>query len=176
MFPSTNLKEINERLDLVGELINHAGLREMLVSCLRLSFDLWRLLQKFSIGRGDADDLLGIARTIKITHEIEAQLQQHLNTTQDACAAIRSLKDRIILEEPMKLAERILDAIDEDKLSEQHQIEDDQAAAVYAMAKGVASEEGEDIRGVPKSLKSRKMENDRDKYLLPGEVWIMRPR
>jgi DNA mismatch repair ATPase MutS len=188
MSPSTSMNEINERLDLVTELLHTPILREDLVTLLTMTFDSWRLLQKFSFGRGDADDLVSLARTIKLTTEVRELLIAHLDgmaSTADKNsgeAAIKRLLERLELQEPHALANQILEAIDEEKLSEQHRIEDDEAAAVVELAEGVLSDQGEQLRGIPKAVKGRRAaagigaeaDKEKDSSLAP-EVWIMRP-
>lgn len=187
--PSTSIQEINERLDLVTELLEHETLREDVVTLLTLTFDSWRLLQKFSFGRGDADDLVSLARTIRLTGEIRDVLDAHATNdlsvgtaTELSNTAMLILGRSLELEKPSKLADRILDSIDEDKLSEQHKLEDDHVAAVVDLAEGVLSSEGEELKGIPKTIKGRRaaagvgIEADKDKdNTLPPEVWIMRP-
>src|SRR6266480_1454651 len=58
--PSTSLDEINDRLDLLTELLDYPILHQDVVLLLRQTFDSWRLVQKFSFGRGDADDLISL--------------------------------------------------------------------------------------------------------------------
>jgi DNA mismatch repair ATPase MutS len=183
--PLTSLEEINDRLDLVTQMLENPILRDDLVMILRMTFDSLRLLQKFTFGRGDADDLLGLARTIHITAQIADLLEGHIEegkredggSADTSTECLAKLLGRLSLEGPQKLADRIADAIDEDMLSEQHQLEDNEAAAVVEMAEGVLSRAGEDtkISGIPKSVKAKLGQSDRERPALWAEdVWIMR--
>jgi DNA mismatch repair ATPase MutS len=186
--PSTSINDINERLDLVTELLKNANLREYMISLLRMTVDSWRLLQKFSFGRGDADDLVALARTVLLTCEIRKLLLAHVTTLASLTdmpsgdVALVKMANRFELDDPRALADKILESIDEEKLSEQHRLEDDDVAAVVELAESVLGDEGEQLRGIPKAVKGRRAgagvgaEADKDKdNSIPPEVWIMRP-
>ena len=108
-----SLDIINQRLDLVEGLKQKVALRESLVGLLRRTFDTWRLVQKFSIGRGDADDLLELSKTIQITQEVAQLLEHETSSGATFDALIRCLS----LDGPRRLAKRISEAIDEEGLS-----------------------------------------------------------
>ncbi|KAL1651379.1 MutS protein 1 [Diplodia intermedia] len=140
--PSMSLDIINQRLDLVAALIEAPALRENLAALLRRSFDTWRLVQKFSIGRGDADDLLELSKTVQITKDVAQLLENETNGGESFDGLVR----RLSLDGPARLAKRILDAIDEEGLSEQHRMEDDEAAAMAGLAVEVLALEGEEVK------------------------------
>ena len=73
--PSMSLQVINARLDVVTLLLRYRALREEIMSLLRRSYDSQRLVQKFSLGRGDADDLISLLRTIEATSAIASLLE-----------------------------------------------------------------------------------------------------
>ena len=73
---------INERLDLVSQFVDTAVLRHRIVTILKKTSDTLRLAQKFSFGRGDADDLLGLARTIGFAQQIGLILHEQLHGLQ----------------------------------------------------------------------------------------------
>ncbi|KAB2573957.1 MutS protein-like protein 1 [Lasiodiplodia theobromae] len=173
--PSMSLDIINERLDLVTALIENLALRENLVALLRRSFDTWRLVQKFSIGRGDADDLLELSKTIQITKDV-AQLLQ--NETPGG-GSFDGLVRRLSLDGPGRLAKRILDAIDEEGLSEQHRMEDDEAAAMAGLAVEVLALEGEEVKSGSIAKRAKAKQSSKpgpSKAVDTGmpDVWIMR--
>jgi DNA mismatch repair ATPase MutS len=159
-------------------LLNNEDLREEVRTLLRATVDSWRLLQKFSFGRGDADDLLGLARTIQLTEKIK-RLLQNATTGSDrpkTADSIRQLLDRLSTEEPNAVAAEIIEAIDEEMLSEQHRLEDSESASVAERAENVLSEAGEEsLKGIPKSIRA-KLGETKDKDEVRGDVWIMRPR
>ncbi|KAH7060577.1 muts domain V-domain-containing protein [Macrophomina phaseolina] len=173
--PSMSLDIINERLDLVAGLIENVALRQNLVALLRRTFDTWRLVQKFSIGRGDADDLLELSKTIQITKDVAQLLENETGCK----ASFEGLVRRLSLDGPGRLSKRILDAIDEDGLSEQHRIEDDEAAAMAGLAAEVLTEEGEEVKSGNLARLSKAKQNGRlggSKAVDTGlpDVWIMR--
>ncbi|KAI0482810.1 muts domain V [Xylariaceae sp. FL0804] len=141
--PSTDLDTIKARQDLVEHFIQHENLRDEMTMLLRRSHDAQRLVQKFAFGRGDADDLLNLANTIHATRDIVSLLQSPTvdsHESHDAAAAespascFRGLLARIELAEPVRLARRILDSIDEEGLDRQHQAVEDQAGELRALA------------------------------------------
>jgi len=190
--PSTSLEEINDRLDLVKELLDHPQLHQDIVLLLRQTFDSWRLVQKFSFGRGDADDLLSLSQTISLTSLLAEKLTIHLDGGVAAVpndpgsahssycrqAPLKRLLSRLSLKEPTKLSKRILDTIDEEMLSEQHRLEDNEAATMIQLAEEVISEagEGDTLKRVPRSLRSKlDRTNGNSHDTSAGEnIWIMR--
>ncbi|GME61198.1 MutS protein-like protein 1 [Neofusicoccum parvum] len=140
--PSMSLDIINERLDLVAGLIKNVALRQNLIALLRRTFDTWRLVQKFSVGRGDADDLLELSKTIQISQDVAQLLENETGSG----ASFDGLVRRLSLASPARLAARILKTIDEEGLSEQHRMEDDEAAAMAGLAVEVLTEEGEEVK------------------------------
>lgn len=179
--PSTSLEIIKFRQDLVACFIADETLREAITLLLRRSHDSQRLVQKFALGRGDADDLLDLASTIKATEDIIAMLLAAVSTTDvESAAAKESLKemtDRIDLENPRKLARRIREAIDEEGIVQQHQIEDSEAGNMIALAQEIVDNEGsaEDSSLLPKSAKKRKPVSLQNYYGEDNEVWVMKP-
>ncbi|KAI0176288.1 muts domain V-domain-containing protein [Hypoxylon sp. FL1284] len=73
--PSTNLDTIRARHDLVEYLIRQPDVRDDMVLLLKRSHDSQRLVQKFALGRGDADDLVALANTIRTTQDIVSLLE-----------------------------------------------------------------------------------------------------
>lgn len=179
--PSTSLEVIRFRQDLVACFIADEALRESITLLLRKSHDSQRLVQKFALGRGDADDLLDLASTIKATEDIISMLLGTVSTTDVESAATKaSLKDmtqRIDLDSPRKLAHRIREAIDEEGIVQQHQIDDSETGNMIALAQEIVDSEGsaEDSSLLPKSAKKRKSVSLRDYYGEDNEVWIMKP-
>ncbi|KAL6403636.1 protein like protein 1 [Ilyonectria robusta] len=175
--PSTSLDVITARQDLVAHFISDADLRDSVILLLRRSHDSQRLVQKFALGRGDADDLIGLANTITATRDIVTLLQDAPSVadapTPDCLA---SLTSRISLTEPVKLARRIKAAIDEDGIVQQHQAEDSEASQMIALAEDIVSSEGspEDAAALPKGKRKRPT-SIREYYADDNEAWIMKP-
>jgi DNA mismatch repair ATPase MutS len=179
--PSTSLEVIKFRQDLVACFIADETLREGITLLLRRSHDSQRLVQKFALGRGDADDLLDLASTIKATEDIVSLILGAVSTADIASAAakesLQQMTDHIDLESPRKLARRIRQAIDEEGIVQQHQIEDSEAGNMIALAQEIVDNEGsaEDSSLLPKSAKKRKPVSLQNSYGPDNEVWIMKP-
>lgn len=153
--PSTALDVITQRQDLVACFLENPDLRDQVVQLLRRSHDSQRLVQKFAFGRGDPDNLLGLANTIQATEDVVALLQ----AADDGLASpFRPLLLRINLDQVSQLADRIRDSIDEDGLVQQHELVEDEASQILTLAEGVVSAEGaaEDAALLPKSAKLKK--------------------
>jgi DNA mismatch repair ATPase MutS len=179
--PSMSLSEINDRLDLISELLEHDQVREDAMSALRRTTDVLRLLQRFSIGKGDADDLLALAKTIQIVGQIVHMMNTHLPSQKSATDSLpsslplRALVDRLDLDGPSKLATRILDAIDEDGLSQQHMAEVAEAVGIVELAEQIAEVE-EPKTKTAKHGKASAQKAAVVAELDSGEFWIMRRR
>ncbi|KAK0729163.1 muts domain V-domain-containing protein [Apiosordaria backusii] len=165
-FPSTSLKVINARQDLVERFIQDEDLRDAIIVLLRRSHDSQRLVQKFALNRGDADDLLQLASTIKATEDIVALLEASISSQgkdvkdtspedaeEEEEDPLTALLSRISLKQPLKLAHSIRSAIDEENLVQQHQLEDSQAGELLSLAQEIVSSEGTEEDGslLPKS-------------------------
>lgn len=153
--PSMSLPVINARLDLVSLLLNDRTFREDITSMLRRTYDSQRLVQRFSIGRGDADDLVSLLRTIEATNEIANTLKKHIspppaealldrnaNYKQQLRQSLQTLSARLSLDEPNKLASLIAASVDEDGLLESHRIQETEDADIVSIAQEVLHNEG----------------------------------
>ncbi|KJZ76709.1 hypothetical protein HIM_04045 [Hirsutella minnesotensis 3608] len=176
--PSTSLEVVNDRQDIVAQFIQEEDVRDSIILLLRRSHDSQRLVQKFALGRGDPDDLLGLANTIKVTQDIVKVLTRALNsaTQGSGILSLEHLVRRIDLTEPVKLAKKIKEAIDEEGIVHQHEVEEAEASQLLALAQEVAASEGteEDSSSLPKGKKKRPT-TIRDYYGEDNEVWIMKP-
>ena len=185
---------INERLDLVSHFLEGEAFREDIVHLLCRTHDSQRLVQKFSLGRGDADDLLDLSRTIEATKTIAAVLEAQIGLSRDHLKErgtpgktdssiqpdnLRTILNRLYLDGPTALAERILGAIDEEGLVRKHRMEDDDAAAIAASAQEVIAREAspEEAGEMPKKLRSKvdgKSQSNQEQETYAEETWIMR--
>ncbi|KAI9803470.1 MAG: hypothetical protein M1825_001813 [Sarcosagium campestre] len=144
--PSTSLAVIKGRLDLVSYFLLESARRHEIVSLLRKSFDSQRLVQKFSFGRGDADDLIALYKTIEATQAITSELshasgqQGSLEEGKDAkhitrasadydTSCVSSILERLELSGTRDLAERIKAAVDEEGVNERQRINETQLVA-----------------------------------------------
>ncbi|KAF1959386.1 hypothetical protein CC80DRAFT_467925 [Byssothecium circinans] len=190
--PSMSLSTINDRLDLVEEMIDYPQLRQDVITLLGMTFDSLRLVTKFTVGRGDADDLMELSRTILTTADILKLLKEHshsrhgipINTENEMTEKRRrqcvpALQRRFLLDHPLELAKRIQDAIDEEGLSEYHRLEDDEAAEMEELAQDVLGREAgeEDLQQMPKRIQPKpRLITGSFKSATDGrdDVWIMK--
>ncbi|KAI9794185.1 MAG: hypothetical protein M1816_006110 [Peltula sp. TS41687] len=191
--PSTSLSIINSRLDLVEYLLSNPALKERLVQLLRRSADSKRLIQKFSLSRGDADDLIALARTIRVTLEIaEALANQQgspppqLETPQGLAALVveqavarpvNGLLSRLMLDGPAVLADHITEAIDEEGVTTMHRFEELEKAAAAAMAQSVEDNQstaGE--TGLTSMTKAEPKSTSKGQEIDFHDVWVMKKR
>lgn len=183
--PSTNIAIINGRLDVVERLRDQEGLRERLINLLKRCHDSQRLVQKFALGRGSADDLLDLSATIYASQEVVNALQSAVgeassyHTQIEARDPLMGLLLRIHLDEPLKLAKRIEKAISVEALQYQHEIEDSVASDAMALAESVAASQGtiDDLNAVKEGRGKKKPGNStslRDHYGEDRQIWIMK--
>jgi DNA mismatch repair ATPase MutS len=178
--PSASLPEINTRLDLVQTFLDDAQLREDVVQLLGRSYDVQRLVQKFSLNKGDADDMICLARAIDASQNIRTILRLKFGDENESCEgeklAVSWLLNRLDLEGPTQLAQRISMAIDEEALSQKHRLEEDEAATVAALAQEVIASTAlpDEIESMPKKLRSQPKSGDpKDQDQEAEDPWIM---
>ena len=152
--PITSIRDINKRLDLVETFINDSHLLADVIHHLRQTHDSQRLVQRFSLGRGDSDDLLSLARTIREAEKILARLREQGHPSLDHLIA------RIVI--PEKLCEKIEAAIDEEGLAKKQMLEDLETAELGKVVRRVEGRETDEEK------KARKPEDLRE------DVWIMK--
>ena len=194
--PSTSISIINARLDLVSSFLRDAVIRDEVVRTLKTSYDSQRIVQKFSLARGDADDLVALCKSIEATGSIaeilthcargstespasvsgEMSISAESGNQTSACIGI--MLSRLDLEGPRTLAERIAEAIDEDGLMQRQSIQEDEAASVISMAQEVAEAEGIQL-GSSKASKKAKARIDigeaaKAQDAEDEDVWVMR--
>ena len=114
-------------------------LREDITALLQRTQDTKRLAQKFSIGKGSADDLISLARTIELTQSIQTRLSS-------AASRIPSVKKLLVrLDIPTTIAQAIIDSIDEEGLILQQKIQESETAELVAMAEANVNAENQAI-------------------------------
>lgn len=171
--PSTSLDVINSRLDLVSYMIENGETRERTIAGLRRCHDSHRLLQKFAFGRGDPDDLLALANTVYATQDLLATLTG--SGPEPPC--VRSLSDRIVINDPMTLARQIKLSVDEEGIEQQHFLEEGEAQGLQDLAHQVVTLEGarDDATILPKGTRKKRPTSIKDHYSDDNEFWIMKP-
>ena len=141
---------------MVHTLLNDSHLHADIIHSLRRTHDSQRLVQRFSLGRGDSDDLLSLARTIRETQKILARLGEK------RYPALDHVRARIVI--PEKLCEKIESAIDEEGLVKQHRLEELEAVALGRIVRKVEGDE------VEETVKGGRKKED----LKKEDVWIMK--
>lgn len=124
--------------------IEDAELRDSVTQLLKRSYDAQRLVQKFSLGRGDPDDLICLSRAIESSKEIQRVLtNKHALDGADPKIkrSIETMAERLHLDGPIKVAEEILASIDEEGLLQKQRMEDDSAAQAAGLAQEVSMAE-----------------------------------
>lgn len=167
----------------MSRFIDDTSLRDGIILLLLKSHDSQRLVQKFALNRGDPDDLLRLENTIRATQDIVELIKSRLASPSPADDCLAAMVNRISLDQPLALSERIREAIDEEGLSVKHQIEDSEEGEMIALAQQIVDTEGtsasDDI--LPKGAKrkaaagSSKPTSLREHYGEDNEVWIMKP-
>ncbi|CAK4033641.1 related to mismatch repair ATPase (family) [Lecanosticta acicola] len=185
--PSMSLSIINNRLDLAQEMLRHDVLREEVLGMLRRTFDTYRLLQKFSIGKGDADDLLGLARTIDVMRQVSSILHEHIIANQDNdpgeaesdfdLTFLWDILGRFDLETPAKVARNIQVAIDEEGLNQQHMVEEANESEAEQMTEEVVNADAAGERGPKLSRRTSRAQvsqsSDKPGDPKSDDIWIM---
>lgn len=167
-------------MDLVSEFIDNIDLRDGVIQLLKRSYDAQRLVQKFALGKGDADDLICLSRAIEASKGVRQVLADHARRLRgsDAKQSLESMISRLHLDGPIALAERILAAIDEEGLLQQQRIADSTAAEAARLAQEVALNEGtpSELETLPKKVRAKSSERTTtaDTESGPAETWIMR--
>lgn len=145
-------------------------------SLLRSTTDSFRLVQSLACGKGDAEDLLSLSRTIALSQDIASFIKQH---SPDPETPLLKLTGRFHWDGPAQLAGRILHAIDEESLMERRRKQEDDAAEAAGIARdALSTAEGEDLVGLSKRLSSKKYakvasEADEDARS-SDDIWVMR--
>jgi DNA mismatch repair ATPase MutS len=160
--------------------IDTVDLRDGVIQLLKRSYDAQRLVQKFALGKGDADDLICLSRAIEASKSVRQVLTDHARQLlgSEAKESLASMVSRLHLDGPIALAERILAAIDEEGLLQQQRIEDSTAAEAARLAQEVALNEGtpSELETLPKKVRAKSSERTTavDTDSGPVENWIMR--
>ncbi|KAK5129206.1 hypothetical protein LTR08_003756 [Meristemomyces frigidus] len=186
--PSMSLSIINARLDIVQHMLEQDALREDVVALLRRTSDTLRLLQRFSIGRGDGDDLLSLARTVDVIGRLSEVLHDHILIQQDRPAeddedaktspaelsCLWDILSRLDLQDPVKVAKAIQDAIDENGLNRQHVADAEDEVEAENMVEDVVSADaaGEKAPKLGRRAASKGKAEVTDN--VSDEIWIMR--
>ncbi|KAJ9656335.1 MutS protein 1 [Neophaeococcomyces mojaviensis] len=116
IYPSIIPKVIEHRLDLVSAFVNTPTLHTAIIVQLRSLFDISRIVQKFSLNRGDAEEMLCLANTFLKVKEILQILEQHSQQTTAEGQALKRLISQVVTDGPQLMTEQIRSSIDEQGL------------------------------------------------------------
>ena len=161
MNPITNVPAIEHRLDVVEAFSTNPDIRTEVITLLKRTCDANRLIQRFTMARGAADDMVSIARTIEITEKLRVLLSAPENPP-----ALQKLVENIIV--PTKLAKSIRKAIDEDGVMQQQRAVEEETQALADLA--AAATKDASPRKPLKTLRILKEEH-KEKF----EAWVMLP-
>lgn len=178
---------INDRLDLVSAFIRDEELCDSVTLLLKRSYDAQRLVQKFTLGRGDPDDLICLSRAIEASKAIRRVLAGKGSSDSDDVSspgntsfkrALAAMVDRLQLDGPSALANQIIDAIDEEALLQKQRVEDDTAAEAATLAQEVTMNEGmeSELEELPRKVKNKSTDRtgkEGDESVV-ADTWIMR--
>ncbi len=184
-----SLPIINARLDLVSEFLHDQAFREEVTNLLRRCYDCQRLVQKFSMGRGDGDDMMSLLRTIEATNGIASLLEKQVSSSKSSASdggqdslprhSLQDLSRRLSIEGPNQLASQIAAAIDEEGLMQSHRNEESDSAGIVSMAQDVLQSEGsvDDQAALSRVVRSKvtnKTPSEQDAE--EQDTWVMRRR
>ncbi|KAI4203243.1 MAG: hypothetical protein LQ346_001839 [Caloplaca aetnensis] len=181
--PSASMSVINARLDLVSILLHNTALREAIVKELRRTSDCQRLVQQFSMGRGDADDLVSLFKTIEITESVAGMLAEVISSNcgdepgHAAGGLLWLMYRRLSLEGPRALATRISTAIDEEGLMQSHRKEESESQGYISAAQEVLQKEGSaaDYDEMPRAIRAKiALQGPSELEASDEDTWIMR--
>ncbi|RPA77297.1 hypothetical protein BJ508DRAFT_417133 [Ascobolus immersus RN42] len=171
--PLMSLPEIEKRQEMVSIFVKNQYMLNELRSRLKETRDIRTIRQKLVLGKGDPDELISLARTIRTASSIKATLDDYLSMRKTTGGTI--LKHKFTdLEIPVKLANTIEKAIDEEGVNKKHILDAEAAAQAGEDAEQVvaAVEEAATASEEP-TLKVRRKpkveKDDREK-----DAWIMK--
>ncbi|CAB11169.2 mitochondrial MutS protein Msh1 [Schizosaccharomyces pombe] len=145
--PSTNIVEINNRLDLVEKFKLLPELCSKVINLLKKSNDTHRILQHLLMGRGNSYDLLKMADNFSITKEIHSLL-----SPLESSSAFRLLLLNMHPHDELK--QLINNAVDENALMKQKINEEEETEVIAQEAEEILQDENAQVEIVKKSLSS----------------------
>ncbi|KAG5439877.1 hypothetical protein PCANB_000159 [Pneumocystis canis] len=163
--PITSIPMINKRLNLVEVFYHDSHLRAKIIHLLKRIHDSQRVIQKISLGRKNADDLLALSKTIDITKQIYSCLEE---LAYKEC--IDSLLKRITI--PLDLFKEIRDTIDEEGLMQKQKENEEMVAE--AIKKVMGTEEIFELENFSNSDSNESKLKNSQKDLRNNDTWVIR--
>ncbi|KAG9047569.1 DNA mismatch repair ATPase msh1 [Tulasnella sp. UAMH 9824] len=122
--PSASTSVINARQSLVAVFHHSPHFRSDVVTLLKETEDATRIVQKFTLGKGDADDLKAIRDTIRVWDAIRNRIRAEMPDTTKVALSAQAATDWAALEtiasqlaSLLPLAERIDSALEDNELA-----------------------------------------------------------
>lgn len=109
--PSRELKELKRRQKIVDAFAKDSVFRLDVIQRLAEVYDVNRIVQRFSLGRGSPLELVQLAHSIKIIDELAALITKQTEKSVQSKRALKALVERFISK--TALAEEILRDLDE---------------------------------------------------------------
>ncbi|EPY51762.1 MutS protein 1 [Schizosaccharomyces cryophilus OY26] len=160
--PSTDISEINRRLDLVEVFIHRDQLRTEIRHLLKRSNDTHRILQRLLMRRGNAYDLLGLSNNFSIIKNIESLL------TKTSSKTLKPLLNALYQHDA--LASLISEALNESALVRKRTEEEKEAEDIAAQSTELS--ESESIVSGAKKRTSVPENGFKQNF---SDIWIITP-
>lgn len=138
--PSLDLKEIKKRQKIVTFFRRNMDVTDRLASMLKVVHDLPRIIQKFSFGKGDALELIQLARSLKVAMEVRNFLQLEASDSDRSTAAfLKSMTTGLEFE--LHLIDDVLEYLNEDQIMKSQSNEEQDEANNEASSNNRKQEE-----------------------------------
>ncbi|KAG5513521.1 hypothetical protein PMAC_000953 [Pneumocystis sp. 'macacae'] len=162
--PITSIPLINKRLNLVETFYHDSHLRAKIIYLLKKNYDSQRIIQRISLGRKNADDLLALSKAIDNTDQIYCCLEK---VSEKEC--INSLLKRITI--PLDLSKKIQETIDEDGLlKKQKENEEIAVEVIKEVVEFRVSESENPFDNDPSELKFKNNKKD----FKNNDTWVIK--
>ncbi|ODQ68127.1 hypothetical protein NADFUDRAFT_20105 [Nadsonia fulvescens var. elongata DSM 6958] len=162
--PLLDIASIERRQNAVQQFLERPSLKASVISALSSSNDLARIVQRISLNRADATDLVSLARAILCAETIKERILLEIDNGYDVNSSILDIFNNILM--PVKLARKILLFVDEDCLMEKMRQDEIQSP------ESLESISVNDIRG-KKQIKERRKDGLDIFVLKPGASRIL---
>ncbi|SCV02832.1 LAME_0H05578g1_1 [Lachancea meyersii CBS 8951] len=113
--PSLNLPEIHQRQKLVGLFQENFDKTEVLIRLLKQTYDMPRIIQKFSFGKGDAAELLQLSHSLQRGKIIGDYMKREFSGKRKVSKKLLASLVRPLTYDK-ELIDRVLNSLDEEQL------------------------------------------------------------
>lgn len=123
--PSLDLKDIQNRQSIVQFLRDNFDITDNVIDMLKTVHDIPRILQKFSFGRGEALELIQLARSIQTANKLRSYLQEMITSSKKKTRSlVASLAEGVNFQDD--LINEVIDNLNERKLVETQKQQEEQ--------------------------------------------------